>query len=253
MGYLQNLYASIASKENIIKKIIFGFPILSVFIFLLIRINWNSLYIAMIQEDAWIETTEAIIYGISSLFLIIIGYRYPTKKNRIKVIIFFFAIFFLFVCLEEISWGQRVFSITTPHWFEINNTQAEISIHNLKPVQKILHTMYMITSSLLAFTWIGKHYLIDGNNHLRTDTTLLDMIPEWYYMSYFLPTLIIYTYFLLAPLLSKLLDNDIALVGNLISWRDQEPAELLLSIGCFLVIFRTFLNDQFIKQTNLAS
>jgi len=42
----------------------------------------------------------------------------------------FIAFGFIFVAGEELSWGQRIFSIQTPPWLEERNQQGELNIHN---------------------------------------------------------------------------------------------------------------------------
>lgn len=41
------------------------------------------------------------------------------------------ALVFLFGAGEEISWGQRIFSVETPEWLEARNKQKEMNLHNL--------------------------------------------------------------------------------------------------------------------------
>jgi len=38
---------------------------------------------------------------------------------------------FIFCAGEELSWGQRIFAIETPEWFEARNQQHEMNVHNL--------------------------------------------------------------------------------------------------------------------------
>jgi hypothetical protein len=47
------------------------------------------------------------------------------------VITVFLALFLFFSSGEEISWGQRIFGIKSPEYFEKNNAQHETNLHNL--------------------------------------------------------------------------------------------------------------------------
>jgi hypothetical protein len=83
-----------------------------------------------------------------------------------------------------VSWGQRIFRISSPAYFERHNGQREISIHNLR--------------------------LIDF------------VVPGWFISSYFFPALLVYGAFEF---------SSWPYAGSFMIWRDQEPAELLLSLG----------------------
>ena len=43
----------------------------------------------------------------------------------------FIGLAFIFCAGEELSWGQRIFSIETPDWLKEKNQQHEINLHNL--------------------------------------------------------------------------------------------------------------------------
>ena len=49
-----------------------------------------------------------------------------------------FAIGLLFIALEEISWGQRIFDIKSSDWLIANNYQQEITIHNINDTWNIM-------------------------------------------------------------------------------------------------------------------
>ena len=50
---------------------------------------------------------------------------------RQKLVLAALALLAAFGALEEISWGQRLFGITSPEFFLQNNAQVETNIHNL--------------------------------------------------------------------------------------------------------------------------
>ena len=55
------------------------------------------------------------------------------SKKWIFLLVTFFAGLVLFGGAgEEVSWGQRMFNITPPEYFEKNNTQQEMNFHNLE-------------------------------------------------------------------------------------------------------------------------
>jgi hypothetical protein len=77
------------------------------------------------DEDGFFENLTAICF-LSAAIMFLITFL---KKKEIVYLLFFLV--FLFGAGEEISWGQRIFNIATPDYFEENNLQDEINIHNL--------------------------------------------------------------------------------------------------------------------------
>ena len=131
----------------------------------------------------------------------------------------------LLISFEEISWGQRIFNVTPPDYFKQHNIQNEISLHNLEIFHSRLLDIYILLGAYGSFTWILIKRLTQSVNasgrHL-----LFYLIPEWFISSYFFFTFVVY-------LLLGYICRPHA--GSFVIWRDQEPAELLLSLG--IVIF----------------
>lgn len=127
------------------------FPIFAVIGFLIIRVRWFNVYETMIQEDAWIENVEAVMYLLSALACVWLAYK--SRQNRWLAGLFILAaVILLFVTVEEISWGQRIFMIKTPRYFKRHNFQREISVHNLMPIQWYLQYLYILVGGFLSFS-----------------------------------------------------------------------------------------------------
>lgn len=180
----------------------------------------------MIQEDAWIENVEAALYLASSIICVWLAFTIR-RKWWLAGLFLLAAVFLFFTFAEEISWGQRIFMIKTPRYFKRHNFQREISIHNLNSIQVYLHYLYVLAGGILSFGWLVKKRLARGKS-------VLTLLPDRQYMGYFLPTFLIYSYFLLSIWLSTLFQNSLFNMEGYLIWRDQEPAELLLVLGCFL-------------------
>jgi hypothetical protein len=93
----------------------------------------NDFYNSLVVEDGIIENITALtLLTISLLFL----YRIVTnKEQKTKAWIIFNIIIILgsfFGFGEEISWGQRIFSIESSEFFSEYNLQNETNLHNLK-------------------------------------------------------------------------------------------------------------------------
>lgn len=93
----------------------------------------NDFYNSLVVEDGIIENITALtLLSISLLFL----FRLITnKESKSKAWIFFNIIIIVgsfFGFGEEISWGQRIFSIESGEFFSQYNLQNETNLHNLK-------------------------------------------------------------------------------------------------------------------------
>jgi hypothetical protein len=85
-----------------------------------------------VREDGLIETLSAVALFFGA---VVCFYRVATlRKLRSACFLSCTAllgVLFLFGAGEEISWGQRIFNIETPEFFQSHNTQQETNIHNL--------------------------------------------------------------------------------------------------------------------------
>ena len=218
----------IYKQDTRIKLRVFYFPILLIIGFLLVKLEWNNVYTNIIQEDSYVENAQFAAYFTASILAFFAGFGCWKKGALLNSFcLLIFAFLLMFVSMEEIAWGQRLFSISTPAWFQQHNTQKEITIHNLKPFQHVLHQLYVLTGTLFAFWWIPAKYISSGRRLSRDlKNTVLLLSPGWYLMSFFVPVAMIYAYFLLPSVQ----------IGYFVVWRDQEPAELLLALGFLLFV-----------------
>ncbi len=90
------------------------------------------MYDAMVQEDGLVEYTTAIMLLTISIFLLFRLIKVGKTKNTVWIIFNLFMILGLFFGFgEEISWGQRIFSVESGSFFAENNLQGETNLHNL--------------------------------------------------------------------------------------------------------------------------
>lgn len=89
------------------------------------------------KEDGILESLTAIAFALSSLFVakyIMIKARQGMHdRNQRLVLLLHICVSFIFfiICMEEISWGQRIFNWNTPAALESINWQQETNIHNM--------------------------------------------------------------------------------------------------------------------------
>ncbi len=100
----------------------------------------NPLY----EEDGFFETATAILALTSSLILLTWSLK-QNKRSGIAARLALSLMFFLFG-MEEISWGQRIFSWETPGVLVEFNDQNELNLHNI-----INPYLYSVTQSWSLF------------------------------------------------------------------------------------------------------
>ncbi len=83
-------------------------------------------------EDGGIEWLTVIALVASAVLML--KRAWDLRRERSALFLFvtgMAATVFLFGAGEEISWGQRIFSVETPEWLEAHNKQKEMNLHNL--------------------------------------------------------------------------------------------------------------------------
>jgi len=199
------------------------FPAVVIFCFYVLRESNYDYYTFLVIEDSLVEYLTFAMYLISSIIASRISISFFKLKNTFFGISYvFLACGMFFISGEEISWGQRILNVSVPQFFLENSSQNEINIHNLKPIESIVRKIYVFIGLYGAFLWIlflkMKQYNLLINPYF---------IPKWYLASYYFPVFLFYAYF------DFTIDHN-HLLG--FSWNDEEPVELILSMGFFLFI-----------------
>jgi hypothetical protein len=89
------------------------------------------------REDGVVEYIGAALFFLASVlyFLLYKNSRLHSKLEWLpvkgNVFYFLLAVAFLFVGMEEISWGQRIIGFETPGAIREMNAQSEFNLHNL--------------------------------------------------------------------------------------------------------------------------
>ena len=180
----------------------------------------------LFSEDRLFENLQVLFYFLSSSAALFIGIRFVKARNNLFGSLYLVLALALFVvAMEEISWGQRIFDIPTPTFFEEHNFQGELSIHNLGETWDYLHLAYMVVGFLGAFAWL----ILPAGIKVNYSSWVNFLVPSWYLSTYFIPTFLIYLYFDISAYLG-------GLFLPLIKYGDQEPAEFLMSLGVLLFL-----------------
>jgi len=120
-------------------------------------------------EDGFVENGSAIFLFTSSMLLLFRSFKLFKHKDLFwKVGMLALAFVFFFGAGEEISWGQRIFNVTSSEYFIENNAQGETNLHNLvvndTKINKLIFSqlltavlvIYLIITPFLyrKFTWV---------------------------------------------------------------------------------------------------
>ena len=143
------------------------------------------------------------------------------------------ALVFIFIAIEEISWGQRILGLDLPEFFS-ESTQDEMNIHDLPAIAYFEDPSFIIAGFIGALLWI----IFQKSTNTNLYSFKRFFVPRWYLMSYFLPVSIFYLILNLTPPEQISLQN---LYWNFTFQKEQEPFEFLLSLGFFGFILINYI------------
>jgi len=117
-----------------------------------------DIYRMIIKEDGILEYITAFMLLAGSSLLLIRFVRIARLRNTPWIVFNILMILGLFFAFgEEISWGQRIFSIESPDFFVERNAQKETNLHNLiingVKLNKVLFTYVIGTIFGFYFTF----------------------------------------------------------------------------------------------------
>ncbi len=227
----RNIFLKVdTNQKKLLKLLIFYLSITLPLLIISLKIlsaKWYWYIIAM--EDGPIEYGTSIIYLLACILSFSISKGlYKQRHMLFSLLYFILSVGFIFICLEEVSWGQRIFNVQTPEALMKYNTQKELTLHNMWG-RFILHGSYI----LIGFYGIFARLILPGKIKKRNTSLVNLFVPDYLLVFYFLPVFTLYIYF---DYLSPLLVNWFGEIfmwgkGHFIHARDQEPVEFILALG----------------------
>jgi len=219
------------------KLVIFFIPIILIIFIIITKITLgpaNVPYLILISEDGPVEYATFIIYFVTIIFsLLSAKIFFKRGKKRYGFLYFAMALVFIFIAMEEISWGQRIINLDLPEFF-LESTQEEMNIHDL-PVVAIFEDPMIIVAGLIGgLLWV----IFQKSKNTNFYSFKRFFVPGWYLMSYFLPVSFFYFILNLTP------PEQISLQGmywNFTFQKEQEPFEFLMSLGFFGFILVNYI------------
>lgn len=221
-------------RNRAVRLAIFVVPFVLIAVGLYVKVALGQTYDRMIQEDAVFENLTCVIYFTAFLFAVSISVGFFRRGSALLGSLYvILSLCFIFIFLEEISWGQRIFNINTPEFFRKHNFQGELTFHNVRVMRPVLHGIYIVVGLVASLAWI----VVPRRERGRSDRHLEYFVPDWFLSSYFFAVIFIYTYYEFAQRVAvKYLGWESLRIGTFFVWRDQEPAELLLALGFLLFV-----------------
>ncbi|KUK84170.1 MAG: hypothetical protein XD98_0142 [Microgenomates bacterium 39_6] len=249
------------SSASLKNKIIFWLPLFLTLAFFIFRIINRQKYFLLIQEDGPVEYLQSFFYLVAAILgLVITGHFFKNNQKKLALIYLFFSLGLFFIAGEEISWGQRIFGLDNPDFFAQHNTQEEISIHNLGPIQDLLHFGYILVGFWGAFGYFLAQPILKRYPKLKKNNNQLLFLPQPITKLYFLLVALFYFYvdyvrLSLVDFLAKLPISTVDHVGrDTLIWlkvnhytvsdwitpQDQEVFEFILALGVLIFILKNW-------------
>jgi len=94
-----------------------------------------NVYYQSVQEDRALEWASFWSFFLAAPLFALAAARQHRSTSTLPWFLTGLAIFCVFVAMEEISWGQRVFGHRPPDYFLAKNYQQELNLHNIASVK----------------------------------------------------------------------------------------------------------------------
>ena len=99
--------------------------------FAFLEASYPDVYYRSVQEDQALEWASFWSFFIASGVFAVAASRQRRTTDALPWFLVGLALFCVFVAMEEISWGQRVFGHRPPDYFLAQNYQQELNLHNI--------------------------------------------------------------------------------------------------------------------------
>jgi len=165
----------------------------------------SSMFVSVVDKEAYYQIytmEDGFFEDMTFVFLFASGvlmvFRYLQKRKEVKFPANLFPLViaagFIFIAGEEISWGQRIFGLETPEFFEEFNSQDEIGLHNFEIMGVNMNKLIfgkIITVVIIVFLFLVP-YLYDRKEKLKNLIDLLQIpLPKLHHTVAFLGVFIL--------------------------------------------------------------
>ncbi len=179
--------------------------------YIIMAVKFPLAYIVATYEDFFGEWAQVFFF----VAVFIISLRLVFIKSKFRVFFIILALSSFYTFMEEISWGQRIFNITSPEFFMKHNLQRETNIHNFLtgPYSTSIKNVveYILSTALILYGLIYPFAL-----------TIRVRFAQWIESKGLLPPpLYLWPYFVFSAVL------ELGILG----FNEAEIAEILIPFG----------------------
>lgn len=233
--FIEHIERLARERPQAVVRAVALFPLVFVSFMILGKLFAPGKYAYLIREDNLVEQATCVVYLIAVAFAVASTVAFYRRAEKIYAVLYgLLSAGLFFVAMEEISWGQRIFGFEAPESLARLNQQNEANLHNIAGVH--LHTVFVAVTAYGAFA----RMLVPGRFNDRR-SILVDLLtaPRLTFLYFFVPFLL-YSYY--EGVRYYLSDGGQFIEyfsgSGVISGKDQEPIELLLSLGFLLFVVR---------------
>ena len=172
------------SRLSAVEKLILALVTIIIAIGYLLFYTNSAQFEWFIQEDGvaeWLTVAGLLLGSIVCFYRL--GRLMKTRSKWFLFVTFGLGLFLFFAAGEEISWGQRIFGISTPEYFQQHNAQQETNLHNLVvdgvKLNKLIFSVILV--SLLSIFLLIVPIVHQKNEPIRKflDRSAIP-VPQWY-------------------------------------------------------------------------
>ena len=152
MTWLTSLIKRSASEARISTRSIWGIllapPILAAGVLATFFIS-RRFFLWLVAEWRPIELLQVVFYGLAALLALRVALQLWRGQQRVIAVLYVFAgLGLLFICGEEVSWGQPIFRRIFSWWPDRGmlrdiNVQGETTIHNMRSVAGVFSWLFL--------------------------------------------------------------------------------------------------------------
>jgi hypothetical protein len=136
-----------------------GVPLLAAIFF----VN-REIFRLVLDEDRLVEWGQVLLFGASGLVGARIAMDRFGRHYRAQAMLWIgFVLAMIFICGEEIAWGQRLLGLETPEILEDINKQNEITLHNIGNTLTAFNlALFFASLYAIAAEWIQRRWNVAG-------------------------------------------------------------------------------------------
>ncbi len=218
---------------------------------LYVFLKWRlpDVFYTLDREDSIIEYAQSSFFfaaGIFSFLAFTVVRKLNVKKTLRNVwlaLLLLSAIVLMVLAGEEISWGQRIFGISTPEELKAINQQDETTLHNVSFIFKYVYDAYLLMGIYGILSWVV-FYIPLRIRGIKISEYLRPVLSRWYLIPYFVVIIgyVVWRYSLtdFHEITAQYFGTNGFLVDNSFDiW--EEAAELFPAIAVFLIFLRGYV------------